>query len=169
MTQAQVSYKMSGGSESPILSLPCSLRCRLTLQQRRSILASSGVHSSTMQILLSMHLPKSRYIRCWLPLRCYPPASACLAVTKGLRAASYTLHSSRVIVGVWFVASGSSLELVQCLCFWSCQPFTQNDRLSGFAMATKTCRASELYQRPLNSMRSLSVFKWSSESEYFER
>ena len=27
-----------------------------------------------------------------------------------------------------------------------------NDRLSGFAMATKTCRAAKLYQRPLNSM-----------------
>ena len=34
-----------------------------------------------------------------------------------------------------------------------------NDRLSGFTVATKTCRASELYQRPLNSMRSLSVLK----------
>ena len=34
-----------------------------------------------------------------------------------------------------------------------------NDRLSGFAMATKTCRAAKLYQRPLNSMRSLSVLK----------
>ena len=32
-----------------------------------------------------------------------------------------------------------------------------NDRLSGFVMATKTCRAVKLYQRPLNSMRSLSV------------
>ena len=30
-----------------------------------------------------------------------------------------------------------------------------NDRLSGFAMATKSCRAAKLYQRPLNSMRSL--------------
>ena len=27
----------------------------------------------------------------------------------------------------------------------------------GIAMATKTCRAAKLYQRPLNSMRSLSV------------
>ena len=26
-----------------------------------------------------------------------------------------------------------------------------NDRLSGFAMTTKTCRAARLYQRPLNS------------------
>ena len=34
-----------------------------------------------------------------------------------------------------------------------------NDRLTGFAMATKTCRAAKLYQRPLNSMRSLSVLK----------
>ena len=25
-----------------------------------------------------------------------------------------------------------------------------NNRLSGFAMATKTCRAAKLYQRPLN-------------------
>ena len=40
-----------------------------------------------------------------------------------------------------------------------------NDRL---AMATKTCRAAKLYQRPLNSMRSLSVLKYTSESEYFE-
>ena len=32
-----------------------------------------------------------------------------------------------------------------------------NDRLSGFVMATKTCRAAKLYQRPLNSMRSLTV------------
>ena len=40
-----------------------------------------------------------------------------------------------------------------------------NDRLSGFAMATKTCRAAKLYQRPLNSMRS----KIDSESEYFGR
>ena len=44
-----------------------------------------------------------------------------------------------------------------------------NDRLSGFAMATKTCRAAKLYQRPLNSMRSPCVLKWTSESEYFER
>ena len=29
-----------------------------------------------------------------------------------------------------------------------------NDRLSGFVMATKTCRAAKLYQRPLNSIRS---------------
>ena len=32
--------------------------------------------------------------------------------------------------------------------------FYPNDRLSGFAMATKTCRAAKLY-----SMRSLSVLK----------
>ena len=44
-----------------------------------------------------------------------------------------------------------------------------NDRLSGFAMATKTCRAAKLHQRPLNSMRSLSVLKQTSESEYFGR
>ena len=47
--------------------------------------------------------------------------------------------------------------------------FYPNDRLSGFAMATKTCRAAKLYQRPLNSMRSLSVLKQTSESEYFGR
>ena len=34
-----------------------------------------------------------------------------------------------------------------------------NDGLSGFAMVTKTCRAAKLYQRPLNSMRSVSVLK----------
>ena len=44
-----------------------------------------------------------------------------------------------------------------------------NDRLSGFAMATKTCGAAKLYQRPLNLMRSLSVLKYTSESEYFGR
>ena len=44
-----------------------------------------------------------------------------------------------------------------------------NDRLSGFSMATKTCQAAKLYQRPLNSMRSLSALKQTSESEYFER
>ena len=31
-------------------------------------------------------------------------------------------------------------------------------------MATKTCRAAKLYQRPLNSMRSLSALKETSES-----
>ena len=35
-----------------------------------------------------------------------------------------------------------------------------NYRLLGFAMATKTCRAVKLYQRPLNSMRSLSVLEY---------
>ena len=44
-----------------------------------------------------------------------------------------------------------------------------NDRLSGFVMATKTCQAAKLYQRPLNSMRSLSVLNWTSKSEYFGR
>ena len=44
-----------------------------------------------------------------------------------------------------------------------------NDRLSGFVMATKTCRAAKLCQRPLNSIRSLSVLNWTSESEYFGR
>ena len=47
--------------------------------------------------------------------------------------------------------------------------FYPNDRLSGFAMATKICQAAKLYQRPLNSMRSLSVLKQTSESEYFRR
>ena len=32
-------------------------------------------------------------------------------------------------------------------------------KLSGFAMATKTCRAAKLYQRPLDSMRRLSVLE----------
>ena len=35
--------------------------------------------------------------------------------------------------------------------------FYPNDRLAGFAMATKTCRTAKLYRRPLNSMGSLSV------------
>ena len=70
---------------------------------------------------------------------------------------------------MWFGASGSGTV-------WSCTgalfvflallTLYPNDRLSGFAMATKTCRAAKLYQRPLNLMRSLCV---TSESEYFER
>ena len=35
-----------------------------------------------------------------------------------------------------------------------------NYTLTGFAMATKICRAAKLYQRPLNSLRSLSVLKY---------
>ena len=61
--------------------------------------------------------------------------------------------------GVWFGASGSGLELVQCFVFLPLVTLYPNNRLSGFAMATKTCRAAKLYQRPLNSMRSLSVLK----------
>ena len=66
---------------------------------------------------------------------------------------------------MWFGASGSGLELVQCFVFLALATLYPNDRLSGFAMATKTRRAAKLYQRPLNSMRSLSVLKQSSESE----
>ena len=40
-------------------------------------------------------------------------------------------------------------------------------RLTGFAKATKTCPAHNLYWRPLNWKRSLPVLKWTSESEYF--
>ena len=54
------------------------------------------------------------------------------------------------IVGVWFGAMFVFLALAILY---------PNDRLSGFAMATKTCRAAKLYQRPLNSMRSLSVLE----------
>ena len=50
------------------------------------------------------------------------------------------------IVGVWFGA----------MCVSGIGP---NDRLSGIAMATKTCRAAKLYQRPLNLMRSLCVLE----------
>ena len=53
------------------------------------------------------------------------------------------------IVGVWF---GAGAMFVLAILY-------PNDRLSGFVMATKTCRAAKLYQRPLNSMRSLSVLK----------
>ena len=54
------------------------------------------------------------------------------------------------IVGVWFGAM---------LVFLALAILYPNDRLSGFAMATKTCLAAKLYQRPLNSMRSLSVLE----------
>ena len=42
-------------------------------------------------------------------------------------------------------------------------------RLTGFALATKTSGASKVYWKRLNWKRSLSVLKWASESEYFER
>ena len=62
----------------------------------------------------------------------------------------------------------SAIVGVQCV-FLVLAILYPNDRLSGFAMATKTCRAAKLYQRPLNSMRSLSELKKTSESEYFGR
>ena len=56
------------------------------------------------------------------------------------------------IVGVWFGAGAMFVFLALAILY-------PNDRLSGFVMATKTCRAAKLYQRPLNSMRHLSVLK----------
>ena len=56
------------------------------------------------------------------------------------------------MVGVWFGAGAMFVFLALATLY-------PNDRLSGFAVATKTCRAAKLYQRPLNSMRSLSVLK----------
>ena len=56
------------------------------------------------------------------------------------------------IVGVWFEAGVMFVFLALSILY-------PNERLTGFAMATKTCRAAKLYQRPLNSMRSLSVLK----------
>ena len=56
------------------------------------------------------------------------------------------------IVGVWFGAGEMFVFLALSILY-------PNDTLSGFAMATKTCRAAKLYQRPLNLMRSLSVLK----------
>ena len=56
------------------------------------------------------------------------------------------------IVGVWFGAGAMFVFLALAILY-------PNDRLSAFAMATKTCRAAKLYQRPLNSMRSLYVLK----------
>ena len=56
------------------------------------------------------------------------------------------------IVGVWFGAGAMFVFLALAILY-------PNDRLSGFAIATKTCRAAKLYQRPLNSMRSLSVLE----------
>ena len=53
------------------------------------------------------------------------------------------------IVGVWFGAGAMFVFLALAILY-------PNDRLSGFVMAMKTAK---LYQRPLNSMRSLSVLK----------
>ena len=52
---------------------------------------------------------------------------------------------------------GTVSAIVAMFVFLALAILYPNDRLSGFAMATKTCRAAKLYQRPLNSMRSLSV------------
>ena len=60
--------------------------------------------------------------------------------------------TASAIVGVWFGAGAMSVFLALSILY-------PNDRLTGFAMATKTCRAAKLYQRPLNSTRSLSVLK----------
>ena len=56
------------------------------------------------------------------------------------------------LLGVWF-GSGAMFVFLALVILYP------NDRLSGFVMAMKTCRAAKLYQRPLNSMRSLSVLK----------
>ena len=83
------------------------------------------------------------------------------------------MHSTRVgvfnhfgtvsaIVGVWFGAGAMFVFLALSILY-------PNDRLTGFAMAKKTCRAAKLYQSPLYSMRSLSVLKRTCESEYFGR
>ena len=53
------------------------------------------------------------------------------------------------IVAVWFGAGAMFVFLALSI-------FYLND---GFAMAMKTCRVAKLYQRPLNSMRSLFVLK----------
>ena len=53
------------------------------------------------------------------------------------------------IVGVWFGAGAMFVFLALVFLY-------PNDRLT---LATKTCRAAKPYQRPLNSMRSLSVLK----------
>ena len=68
---------------------------------------------------------------------------------------------NRVIVGVWFGASGSEFWFGAgaMFVFLALSILYPNDRLSGFSMATKTCRAAKLYQRPLNSMSGLSVLK----------
>ena len=43
-----------------------------------------------------------------------------------------------------------------------------NNRLTGFAKATKTCRAAKLYWRPLNLKRSLPVLKLTFERDEFQ-
>ena len=53
------------------------------------------------------------------------------------------------IIGVWFGAGAMFVFLALTILY-------PNDRLTGFAMATKNCRVAKLNQRP---MRSLSVSK----------
>ena len=143
------------------------LRCRLTLQQTAregrswstSLFRGPLKHNADPVI----YLPKSRYIRYWLPLRSYPPSflpSSNQSWWLLARASSRVgVFNRGVVWSLWF--------RVQCFVFLALATLYPNDRLSGIAMATKTCRAAKLYQRPLNLMRSLSVL--SSESEYFER
>ena len=49
-----------------------------------------------------------------------------------------------VVWSLWFRFGAGAMFLL--LAFSTLYP---NDRLCGFAMATKTCRAAKLYQRPL--------------------
>ena len=64
-------------------------------------------------------------------------------------------------VGVWFrsvnVCVSDDADPV---------PRRQTNRI---CKATKTSGAAKVYWRRLNSMRSLPVLEWTSESEYFER
>ena len=70
-----------------------------------------------------------------------------LQLSPSTRVGVFTVSA---IVGVWFGAGAIFV-------FLALSTLYPNDRLSGFAMATKTCRAAKLYQRPLNSTRSLHV------------
>ena len=163
MTQAQISYKMSGGSESPILSLPCSLEMSTDAAAEKvdprgplKHHADPVIHALS-QVQIHTLLATSKMLPSCLSL----PSTVTIdisAVTKGPRAASYTgsYYRRGVVCSLWFQFGAGAMFKLR---FWRCHPFTQSDRLSGFAMATKTCRASELYQRPLNSMRSLFVLK----------
>ena len=84
----------------------------------------------------------------------YPPA--CLVVNQRPEAAA---KSSRRVQPFWYGICYRWGVVWSNVCVSGVVILYPNDRLSGFVMATKTCRAAKLYQRPLNSMRSLSVLE----------
>ena len=102
--------------------------------QSWSRLASSGVHSSILQI----HLARSRCIHYWLLLRCYQthlPAKALDRASWRLCCSTVSAVQCSSRVGVFNCISATIGCVVwswQCLCFWcTCRSFTQTAHCEG--------------------------------------